>query len=252
MSLFTTWLCNRWKAQSPVLAELYGRGVHAFNNGDLLEIYRYLTMALMKTVRAILERITSAESLMLRPVVSPRRKSIGKPVLNWRPRVSSVLASVALCNEFKGRFAWRWKTCQLARIGMCADQSARNQARYNELRAAESEVLRGGAASPPPAAATPPAAVPPAATPPPSPEVDNSNNPFGNNAPGIGQPVPDSERSIRGRSSCTDGTRWALRQPRCREAILARAAPANDDPFGVPVPWQVMIPLRARCDTCGS
>ena len=33
-------------AQSPVLAEFYGRGVHAYNAGDMLQAHQYLTMAI--------------------------------------------------------------------------------------------------------------------------------------------------------------------------------------------------------------
>lgn len=198
-------------ADSPVLAEMYGRGVHAYYAGDRTNANRYLSMAIdngSKDPRAYYFRGMVAHSM-------------GQPdqaTSDWEQ--GAELEASGKANPLIGRSLARFQGLarikleeirQNARLKALASGAARSQQRYDEIQAAEPGVLRTAPTSPP-AAAAPPAAV----APPPAPE-----NPFAED----GTPKVTADDALEG----------AMTDPFADDPAPDGAAPAagaDSNPFG--------------------
>lgn len=219
-------------AQSPVLAELYGRGVHAYFCNDLLEAHRYLSMAIDNGSR-------DPRAHYFRGIVNASTGRQHEAEADWQTgaRLEALgeydLGIGRALQRVQGSMRMQMENIrQMVRLELRATQDARSKARYNDLKSAESEVLRGGAASPAPNA--PPAAIPPAA------EVDGANNPFGADAAGPGEAVPDAKNDPFQDDPAAPMTPDAGGDAFGTEAPAAEPAGAADpfapaaDPFGAP------------------
>ncbi|QDV56746.1 hypothetical protein [Rosistilla oblonga] len=218
------------QAQSPVLAELYGRGVHAYYCGDLIDAHRYLSMAIDNGSR-------DPRAHYFRGVVNAATGRQLEAEADWQ-----LGAQLEIQGEYGagiGRALQRVQgpvrmemenIRQLARLEYRANQSAKNQARYNDLKAAEGEVLRGNK----PAAPAAPAAPAPAAPAAPAAGGD-TNNPFDDKAAAPGEPVPDAKNNPFNDDPAEPAAPAAGADPFGGGA--EPAAPAADaDPFGAPAP----------------
>lgn len=214
------------QAQSPVLAELYGRGVHAYYGGNLIEAHRYLSMAIDNGSR-------DPRAHYFRGVVNAVTGRQLEAEADWQTG-----AELEIQGEYGagiGRALQRVQGTtrmdlenvrQMVRLEHRAGQSAKNQARYNELKAAESTVLRGG--TPAPAAAAPAPAAPAAAD-------AETNNPFSDNAAAPNEPVPDAKNDPFKDDPAQPAAPAGGADPFGGAAEPAAPAPAAD-PFGTPEP----------------
>ena len=217
-------------AQSPVLAELYGRGVHAYYSGNTLDAHKYLTLA-------IDNGSSDPRAYYFRGVVNSATGRQVEAEEDWtagaelEAKGEYGMAIGRALQRIQGSTRIQLENIrQIVRLENRATQAAQNRARYNDLKAAESEVLRGGAA-----ASVPPPAAPPV-----------EDNPFGDDAMGS-EPVADeannpfSDDPAGGAPAAGGGTDpfgapagGAAPADDPFGAPAGGAAPASSDPFGAP------------------
>ena len=199
-------------ADNPVLAEMYGRGVHAYYAGDTINAERYLTMAIHNGIK-------DPRAYYFRGMVAYCMGNIDQAKGDWQQ--GAQMEAEGNVNPLIGRSLARFQGMarieleeirQTARLQAVATGAARSEQRYDELRAAEPSGLGAAPIAPPPAAAAPPAA----ATPAPAPE-----NPFAEG----GTPEVTADDALDG----------AMSDPFADDPAPAGGAPAGGDdsnPFG--------------------
>ena len=217
------------QAQMSVLNEYYGRGVHAFNGGDLIKAYDFLSKAIdggINDPRAYYFRgLTSIASG--REFEADGDFQLGAQLEakgGFGPAIGVALSRIQGANRLKLEDARRE-----ARLAFQSTARARSQARYGEMEAASGDVLREPPR--PKATATQPAppAIPPAA-----------DAPFAADAP-AGTPKVESNDALEG--TLTDpfaddaapaaGAAGGAPAP-AADPFNAPAADAGADPFGAP------------------
>lgn len=207
-------------AQHSVLAEFYGRGVHAYYSGDLITAYDYLTKAIdggIKDPRAYYFRgLTSVASGREYEAESDYKAGADIEARGvFGPSVGQSLARI----QGSHRLAIE-KMRQQARLDYQSTAASRSKARYEDLDAANG-------ATPRPRAATPPRAPAPPA-PPIAPPV--AENPFADEP--AGEPMVEAADALEGVDAADpfadDGAAAAA------PGAPAADAPAADDPFGAP------------------
>jgi hypothetical protein len=202
-------------AQSNVLAEYYGRGVHAYFNHDLINAYDYFTKAIDNGIndpRAYYFRgLTSVASGREYEAESDYRAGADLEAKGaFGPAISQALTRI----QGSHRMAIEDMRLQ-ARLDYAAAAKARSDARYGDIQAAESDVLRDRPAPRPPVA------------PPAVPVAPAAENPFANDA-ATGQPKVESKDALEGTMTDPFADDAAPASP----AGDAPAAAPGDDPFG--------------------
>lgn len=210
--------------QSAVLAEMYGRGVHAYYAGDHVSAMRYLSLA-------IDNGIEDPRAFYFRGMVAKSSGRAYEAEADWQR--GAELEATGRANPTIGRALSRFQGAdrlkleeirQNARLQALALSAARSQQRLGEIRAAEPNVLRSAGPAPvaPPAAGVPPAAVqPPPAAPP---AGGAAENPFANDMAGGDAKV-----------TADDALEDAMTDPFADDAAAGGAAPAagaDSNPFG--------------------
>jgi len=200
-------------AQSNVLAEYYGLGVHAYFNHDLNQAYDRLTKAIdngLNDPRAYYFRgLTSVASGREYEAESDYRTGAELEARgNFGPSIGQSLTRI----QGSHRLAIEEMRLQ-ARLDFAATAKARSDARYGDIEASDSEVLRERPAPRQPVA--PPPATPPAA-----------ENPFANDSP-AGEPKVESKDALEGTMTDPFADDAAPTAPGD-----APAPAAGDDPFG--------------------
>ena len=199
-------------AQSAILAEFYGRGVHAYFCGLNDEAIKYLTMAIDNGIQ-------DPRAYYFRGIAAFSAGRLAEAEADWQ--LGAELEASGRTNTEIGRSLARFQgtgRLQLERIRQTAQLNAlaaaqeRSRERYGELGAADP----GATAPAAPAAAAPSAAI----TPPPIPP--DAENPFADDL-ADGQPNVAAQDALEG----------AMNDPFAGEADpSAPAAPAGTDPFG--------------------
>lgn len=206
------------QAQMSVLNEYYGRGVHAYNGGDLIKAYDFLSKAIdggLKDPRAYYYRgLTSIASG--REYEADSDFQLGAELEAkgaFGPSIGMALSRIQGSTRLKLEDVRRE-----ARLAFQTTARARSQARYGEIDAAAGDVLRE---PPRPRAAVTqpvPPAIPPAA-----------DAPFAADAP-AGEPKVEAKDALEG----------TLTDPFADDAAPAAAAgtapAAAADPFDAPAP----------------
>lgn len=194
-------------AQTAILAEMYGRGVHAYNSGLNDEANQYLTMAIdngIQDPRAYYFRGMSAYSA----------GNTQEAEADWQ--LGADMEASGRSNLAIGRSLARFQGAgrikleeirQRARLSALSAAMKRSQQRYGELGVADPNAVAPAA----PAAGITPPPVPP-----------DTENPFADDL-AEGQPNVASEDALEG----------AMTDPFADEVNpSAPAAPAGTDPFG--------------------
>ncbi|QDV71238.1 hypothetical protein Poly24_49720 [Rosistilla carotiformis] len=203
------------QAQSPVLAELYGRGVHAYYCGHLIDAHRYLSLAIDHGSR-------DPRTYYFRGVVNAATGRQHEAEADWRTGAQFEIegeygAGIGRAlHRVQGPVRMELENVrQMVRLENRATQSAKDNARYNDLKAAEGTVLRG--TTPPPVTPAAPAA----------PNDENTNNPFGKDSTDTGEPVPDAKND----PFKDDPAQPSAPAPGA-DPFGGAAEPAGADPFG--------------------
>ena len=179
---FSPWMAQPAEAQSEVLRELYGRGVHAYYAGDYAEAYDLLSQAINNGIqdpRAYYFRGVVAETTG-RPEQAEEDWRTGA-ALEARARVAAPVGrSLA---RIQGPMRLELETIRRqARVDAMAEANSRSKARYGEIRQAENRVLR-----------QPPKPI----EPPPMPPATDTDNPFRDDLV-QGEPKVDSDDALEG------------------------------------------------------
>lgn len=203
-------------AQYSVLAEFYGRGVHAYNSGDYLTAYDYLSKAIdggFQDPRAYYFRgLTSVASGREYEAEADYRAGADIEAKGgFGPSIGQALTRIQGSHRLQIE-----SMRQQARLDFQSTAAARSRARYQELMPADAGQAR-------PAAPAVPRVTQPVA-PPAAPPV--AENPF-NDAP-AGAPVVDAPDALEGTEVDPFADDAAPAAPGA-----ATEAPA-DDPFGAP------------------
>ncbi len=213
---------NKASAQAEVLAEMYGRGVHAFYAGDYKTADRFLSMAIDNGIQ-------DPRAYYFRGLSSLRSDRSEDCQSDWQ--LGAKLEADGRANPSIGRSLSRFQgrdrlqlesIRQEARLTAMAAAATRSKARYGEIQSAEARVLRQPAV--PPAAAAPPTAKAPpvAAAPPATPAA--ADDPFADDM-AAGAATVQSDNALDG----------AMENPFADDpAAPAGGAPAGGaaDPFG--------------------
>ncbi len=198
-------------AQDAVLAEMYGRGVHAYYSGRYSDATQYLSTA-------IDNGIEDPRAYYFRGIVANAEGRTYDAEADWQ--MGAELEATGRTNTAIGRSLSRFQGMgrikleeirQRARLNALANARARSEQRYGELG------VTPPGTTPPTAAA--PAARAPAITPPPIPP--DTENPFADDL-AEGQPNVAADDALEG----------AMDDPFGGEAAPATPAPAGPDPFG--------------------
>lgn len=214
---FTAWFATHHQAvaQNAVLAEMYGRGVHAYYGGNHNDAYNLLSMAInngSKDPRAYYFRgiVADAQGRSYEAEADWQRGAELEAAGGANPLVGRSLA------RYQGRNRLKLEQIrQKARLQALAMAAARSQARYGEINSMQ---------PPMPAMAQPsPGVAPPrAVTPPPAPDM---GNPFGDDQAGVvaGEPTVQSDDAFEG-----------AMEPAASPAAAAGAPADASDPFATP------------------
>jgi hypothetical protein len=203
---------QRAAAQNAILAEMYGRGVHAYNAGNYTDAQQYLSMAIDNGIQ-------DPRAYYFRGMVA---HASGNPYLaetDWQ--VGAELEAAGQVNASIGRSLARFQGAarielegirQQAKLQALAQAMSRSKQRYGELG-----VEPAGAAAAPPRVAAPPAAAPVAPAAPPA----AADDPFADNL-AEGQPNVVADDALQG----------AMEDPFADQGGPAAAPPADASPFG--------------------
>lgn len=201
---------HKASAQSEILAEMYGRGVHAYYAGDTDNATRFLTMAIDNGIK-------DPRAYYFRGLVAHMNGNQDQAEIDWQMGADMEAASGP--NPGVGRSLSRFQGSarltlesirQEARLKALATATSRAQARYGEIQEAEARVLR-----------QPPKPVPPTqVTPPPT--------------GGAGDPFADDMASGPAKVDSDNALKDAMKNPFGGEAVPAGAVPPSDtsNPFG--------------------
>ncbi|MCG8651971.1 MAG: hypothetical protein MI861_19175 [Pirellulales bacterium] len=199
-------------AQSEILAEMYGRGVHSYYAGDYDSAEQFLSMA-------IDNHIEDPRAYYFRGLVMHTTGKMDDAESDWKRGAEmeangQINASIGRSlSRFQGAARLKLESIrQQARLKALATAAARAKARYGELEAAEARVLRQ-----PPRPIVPPPVVQAA------PADEPVENPFKDNA-GDGQATVQSDDALKG----------AMENPFAdKAAVPAGQVPPNDpvNPF---------------------
>jgi hypothetical protein len=203
-------------AQSAVLAEMYGRGVHAFNGGLYEEASKYLSMAIDNGIQ-------DPRAFYFRGMAAYAKGDTQGAQADWQ--LGAELEAAGKANPAVGRSLARFQGSgriqmeeirQQARLSAMAIAAQRSKQRYGELGAPVPGEIVGS--TPPPTARAPIA-------PPPIPS--DTENPFSDDL-ASGQPNVTAPDALEG----------AMNDPFAQEAAPAAAAgePAGSDPFAGDAP----------------
>lgn len=221
------------KAQSNVLAEYYGLGVHAYFSNDLTQAYDRFTKAIDNGIndpRAYYFRgLTSVASGREYEAESDYRVGAELEARGiFGPAIGQALTRI------QGHQRWAIEEMRLqARLDHAAAARTRSESRYGDIQAAEAEVLRE---RPTPR----PRAIPPVAPVPPTPVPPIADSPFTKEAP-AGQPRVDAADALEG--TMTDPfvddaapTAPGSSVPAGADDPFGGSAPDASDPFGGSAP----------------
>ena len=200
-------------AQNAILAEMYGRGVHAYYSGNNNEANQFLTMAINNGIK-------DPRAYYFRGIVA---HAAGRPYeaeADWQR--GAELEAGGSANTMIGRSLARFQGSgriklegirQQARLQALANAAARSRARYGEIEAAGGMAPRASAAGKPSA---------PAVTAPPLPD---SENPFADDN------MAEGDASVSNDDALAD----AMKDPLAGDpgaAPSAAPADATASPFG--------------------
>lgn len=211
--LAMSFMVNQASAQNPVLAEMYGRGVHRYFAGDDDSAYRLLTMAIDNGSQ-------DPRAYYFRGLVAWNSGRPEEARQDWE--MGAQLESQGEYGLLIGRSLARVQGSerleleeirQMSRLKAQEDAQARAQARYQQMQEAEQQVLRQ-----PNRNVAPPA--PPAAAPPVVP--DAAVDPFADDA-AAGEPEVQAEQAF------SDPIQENAAAPAAPPATTAPAA--GGDPF---------------------
>lgn len=211
----TSFAASRADAQSSVLSEIYGRGVHAFYAGQTSDAFDLFSMAIdngLDDPRAYYFRGISLYNSG-REFEAESDWQLGA-TLEAKGKGSGSIGAAMHRFQGPGRLKLE-QVRQKARLEYLAEAAARSKARYGEIEAAEPNVLRS---TPRPNRTAPPAGF--QSLPPAPPAV--SDNPFGDN---LGEPAVESD----------DALADALKDPFADDAMApadAGGGAGAADPFG--------------------
>ena len=212
-------------AQNAVLAELYGRGVHAFYSSDYATAYDFLSKAIdggIKDPRAYYFRgLTSMATGREADAENDYRAGAKLEAQGGFASVGPSLTRIQGSNRMMIE-----NIRQEARLEYQTSAAARSRARYGQIEAAERRTLRqppvAAAPAAPPAARPAPPAVPPAVPP-------TAANPFAATEP-AGEATVESKDALEG----------AMTDPFADDAapVTPETTPpaAGADPFGGSAP----------------
>ena len=208
------------EAQNAILAEMYGRGVHAYYSGSHTDAYNLLSMAIhngSQDPRAYYFRgiVAEAQGRAYEAESDWRRGAELEAAGGQNPAVGRSLA------RFQGSSRLKLEQIrQRARLDALALAAARSQARYGEIKAAQPTPTMPPAA---PSVTAPPSSV----TPPPTPDM--GGNPFAGDSGTVasGEPKVESDDAL-------DGVMDPLAGGDSAAGDGAGAATASSDPFATP------------------
>ena len=225
-------------AQSPVLDQVYGRGVHLFYAGQLAESYEILSSAITAGSH-------DPRTFYFRGLAAAASGRQHEAETDWREGAKYEMSGTTTVSvghalqRIQGSTRLELERIrQLVRLEMRANDVAKSKARYQELKAVEPDVLRGAGARPP-AATTRPATRPATPANPSTPET----NIFGDGAAApmsVGEPRVDSADPLGnpfGDDATTANPSGAPATPAetpAADAFGTPATPATPDPFGAP------------------
>lgn len=209
------------QAQTSILADVYGQGVHCYFAGNNEEAYQLLSTA-------INNGIDDPRAYYFRGIVAEKTGRSYEAESDWRQgaeleargKVPGNIGRALARYQGHGRLKLE-QIRQKAKLDFLALSNARAKQRYGEIEAAEGRVLQ--AAPAPPAAMTPPAA-PPAA-----------ENPFADD--NLGAPKVESDDALSDAMTDPFANDPATTAPADATGDAPAAdpfggAPAADDPFG--------------------
>ena len=210
-------LSTRVEGQNAVLAEMYGRGVHAYYSGNQNEAYDFLSMAInngSQDPRAYYFRgmVADASGRSYEAEADWQRGAELEAAGGQNPAVGRALV------RFQGSSRLKLELIrEKARLQALAMAAARSNARYGEIDRAQPAP---SATQPNPLGAAPTEA---AVTPPPVPDM---GNPFSKNKDGMvaGEPKVESDDALEG----------AMDPFGDDSPAAAGVEPAGTDPFATP------------------
>jgi hypothetical protein len=195
--------------QNAILAEMYGRGVHAYYAGLSDEANQFLTMAIDNGIQ-------DPRAYYFRGMVAEKAGQPDQAASDWT--TGAEMEASGRTNPSIGRSLARFQGSarlklerirQSARLQAMATSMARSKQRYGEIQASEANVARSA-----PAGSAPPATV----TPPPIPP--SAENPF---ADDMAQGKPNVQAD--------DALKDAMNDPFADDGVPAVSA-GNSNPFG--------------------
>lgn len=208
-------------AQNAILAEMYGRGVHAFYAGNYTEAQRYLSMA-------IDNQIQDPRAYYFRGMVAECSGRQYDAESDWQ--IGAQMEASGRTNRAIGRSLARFQGSarikleeirQKAKLDALANAMSRSKQRYGELGVAPGAT---GAAPAPPTAVAPPAAVPPRAAAPVAPVTP---------PPAVGDPFADDMAQGEPNVVADDALEGAMDDPFGDQGGAAGASQgADSNPFG--------------------
>ncbi|MGV3483683.1 MAG: hypothetical protein ACO1RT_04625 [Planctomycetaceae bacterium] len=229
---FVALIASSANAQNAVLAEMYGRGVHAYYSGDYATAYDFLTKAIDGGIndprayyfRGLTAVATGREADAESDYRAGAKLEAAGAFASVGPSLTRIQGSSRMTIE---------NIRQQARLEYQKSAAGRARARYGEMQAAEQRVLRerpvpATPATPPPARPVPPAAA--AAVP------ADAPNPFADGA--AGEATVDSADALEGTMTDPFADDAAPAMPGAAEPAASEdpfggsAAPAAGDPFG--------------------
>ncbi|QEF96753.1 Tetratricopeptide repeat protein [Stieleria maiorica] len=205
-----------------LLAEIYGRGVHAYYAGQYTEAYDYLTQAIGGGTR-------DPRAYYFRGIVAHQQGRPEEAEADWQAgaemeaRAGGGAGVGRSLSRFQGSARLKLEQIrQTARIDAMMNAAARSDARMQELG------VQPGAAAAPKAA---PAAM--GTAPPPAPAAAVADDPFADDGPALadGQPKVENNNALEG----LDDNPFADDEPAGAAAADAGMPAAdNSNPFGEP------------------
>ena len=216
-------LPDKAHAQSPVLMEMYGRGVHAYHAGRYSEAYELLTLAIENGIedpRAYYFRGIVAQASG-RPEEAESDWQVGADLEAGGRIIADIGRSLT---RVQGSTRLKLEQVrQTARLQASAASASRSEARYGEIRQAEGRVLQA------PSVAVDPPPMPPAA---------GDDNPFRDDFAAGAEPTVEAEDALEGAVGSAKAEMSAT--PRSPAEAPAAGSPfeaapaAGGDPFDPP------------------
>lgn len=206
-----------------ILAEVYGRGVHAFYAGQYMDANTYLTAAIDGGTR-------DPRAYYFRGMVASNEGRDAEAEADWtigaqmEAQAGGGFGIGRSLSRFQGSARLKLESIrQKARLDALLNAAARSDIRMNELGVQPTPAA--------PAAGTAPAAAAPAPVAPAAPVADD---PFADDGPAMagGQPAVEKTDALEG----LDGNPFADEAPADAGAAAGMPAADNSNPFGEPAP----------------